>query len=33
LSASELERISAALPAGAASGMRYPEQSMRGVNL
>jgi aryl-alcohol dehydrogenase-like predicted oxidoreductase len=32
LTAAELERIDAALPPGAASGMRYPEQGMRTVN-
>jgi len=32
LTAAELERIDAALPPGAASGMRYSEQGMRTVN-
>jgi aryl-alcohol dehydrogenase-like predicted oxidoreductase len=30
--AAELERIDAALPPGAAAGMRYPEPGMRTVN-
>jgi aryl-alcohol dehydrogenase-like predicted oxidoreductase len=33
LSADELEKISRALPPGTASGARYPEQSMKAVNL
>jgi aryl-alcohol dehydrogenase-like predicted oxidoreductase len=33
LSTEDLERIAHAMPAGAASGQRYPEQSMRGVEL
>ncbi|HSN19773.1 MAG TPA: aldo/keto reductase [Usitatibacter sp.] len=32
LTPAELERIDAALPPGAAAGMRYPEQGMRTVN-
>jgi aryl-alcohol dehydrogenase-like predicted oxidoreductase len=32
LTAAELERIDAALPPGAAAGMRYPEPGMRSVN-
>ena len=33
LSASDLERISEAMPAGAAAGTRYPEPQMKGVHL
>jgi len=33
LSTEDLERISQAMPAGAAAGMRYPAQSMRSVEL
>lgn len=33
LTAEELQQIDEAAPQGAASGMRYPEQSMRSLNL
>jgi aryl-alcohol dehydrogenase-like predicted oxidoreductase len=33
LSADEVRRISEAIPAGAAAGLRYPEAQMKGVNL
>jgi aryl-alcohol dehydrogenase-like predicted oxidoreductase len=33
LGADDVKRISAALPAGAAAGLRYPEPQMKGVNL
>jgi aryl-alcohol dehydrogenase-like predicted oxidoreductase len=33
LSAADLERIALAMPAGAAAGMRYPEHSMRSLEL
>jgi aryl-alcohol dehydrogenase-like predicted oxidoreductase len=33
LSAADVERISDAVPVGAAAGLRYPEPQMKGVNI
>jgi len=33
LSPEDVKRIAAAIPAGAAAGLRYPEPQMKGVNL